>query len=116
MTAEISTNDAACTHGNQHFVPAAAAAAAAAALLQVDCEVGRPKVNYRETIQARAEFNYLHKKQSGGSGEAAAVAIMGQRCIGPGHFSYLAWRYYGNAACSCTLHCCMMLLARLPAG
>jgi len=36
---------------------------------QVDCEVGRPKVNYRETVRRKAEFNYLHKKQSGGSGE-----------------------------------------------
>lgn len=36
--------------------------------VQVDCDVGRPKVNYRETIQRRAEFDYLHKKQSGGSG------------------------------------------------
>jgi len=51
-------------------VVAAAAAAAAAAVIfpQVDCDVGRPKVNYRETIQRRAEFDYLHKKQSGGSG------------------------------------------------
>jgi hypothetical protein len=28
-------------------------------------------VNYRETIQRRAEFDYLHKKQSGGSGARA---------------------------------------------
>ena len=34
--------------------------------MQVDCEVGQPRVNYRETIQSRAEFDYLHKKQSGG--------------------------------------------------
>ncbi|KAF8068404.1 elongation factor G [Scenedesmus sp. PABB004] len=40
---------------------------------KVDCEVGRPKVNYREAIQARAEFNYLHKKQSGGSGQYGKV-------------------------------------------
>ena len=32
----------------------------------MDCEVGQPRVNYRETIQARSEFDYLHKKQSGG--------------------------------------------------
>lgn len=37
-----------------------------AALLQVDCEVGTPRVNYREAIQSRATFDYLHKKQSGG--------------------------------------------------
>jgi elongation factor G len=41
---------------------------------KVDCEVGRPKVNYRETVGQRAEFNYLHKKQSGGSGQFARVA------------------------------------------
>jgi len=41
---------------------------------KVDCEVGRPKVNYRETVSGRAEFNYLHKKQSGGSGQFARVA------------------------------------------
>ncbi|GBF93929.1 elongation factor G [Raphidocelis subcapitata] len=39
----------------------------------VDCDVGRPKVNYRETVRRRAEFNYLHKKQSGGSGQFARV-------------------------------------------
>ena len=32
---------------------------------QVDCEVGKPRVNYRETISKRADFDYLHKKQSG---------------------------------------------------
>jgi elongation factor G len=37
-------------------------------MLQVECEVGKPKVNFRETIRQRAPFNYLHKKQSGGSG------------------------------------------------
>jgi elongation factor G len=41
---------------------------------KVDCEVGRPKVNYRETVTGRGEFNYLHKKQSGGSGQFARVA------------------------------------------
>lgn len=38
---------------------------------KVDCDVGRPKVNYRETVRRRGEFNYLHKKQSGGSGGGA---------------------------------------------
>lgn len=42
---------------------------------QVDCEVGKPKVNFREAIQARAEFNYLHKKQSGGAGECFALLV-----------------------------------------
>jgi elongation factor G len=39
----------------------------------VKLNVGAPRVNYRETVQARAEFNYLHKKQSGGSGQYAGV-------------------------------------------
>jgi len=34
---------------------------------------GRPQVNFRETIRKKAEFNYLHKKQSGGSGQFARV-------------------------------------------
>ncbi len=35
---------------------------------------GAPQVAYRETIGRRAEFNYLHKKQTGGSGQYARVA------------------------------------------
>ncbi len=39
------------------------------------CEVvaGKPQVAYRETIQQRGEFNYTHKKQTGGSGQYAKV-------------------------------------------
>jgi translation elongation factor EF-G len=32
---------------------------------QVEAEVGKPRVNYREAITQRADFDYLHKKQSG---------------------------------------------------
>lgn len=39
----------------------------------VDLEVGAPRVNYRETVQRRANFNYTHKKQSGGAGQFAAL-------------------------------------------
>lgn len=39
----------------------------------VEVKVGEPRVNFRETITSRAEFNYLHKKQSGGSGQFARV-------------------------------------------
>eukprot|EP01040_Poterioochromonas_malhamensis_P000396 gene396-427_t len=39
----------------------------------VECIVGNPSVNYKETITQRAEFNYLHKKQSGGSGQYGRV-------------------------------------------
>lgn len=35
--------------------------------------MGEPRVNYRETITQKAEFNYLHKKQSGGAGQFARV-------------------------------------------
>jgi len=43
---------------------------------EYNCEVvvGQPKVAYRETIQQMAEYDYTHKKQTGGSGQYARVA------------------------------------------
>ncbi len=35
--------------------------------------MGNPTVNYRETIADKVSFNYLHKKQTGGSGQYAKV-------------------------------------------
>lgn len=39
-----------------------------------DIEIGQPKVAYRETITKAVQFNYTHKKQSGGKGQYAKVA------------------------------------------
>lgn len=39
----------------------------------VECVTGSPAVNFKETITTKANFNYLHKKQSGGSGQFARV-------------------------------------------
>ena len=42
----------------------------------VECTVGAPQVSYREAITAKAEIDYTHKKQSGGSGQFARCKIV----------------------------------------
>ncbi len=40
---------------------------------KADVIVGAPQVNYRETIRTEASYDYLHKKQTGGSGQFGQV-------------------------------------------
>jgi elongation factor G len=43
---------------------------------KVDANIGAPQVAFRERPTKRVEHNYVHKKQSGGSGQFAAVTIV----------------------------------------
>jgi elongation factor G len=42
---------------------------------KVDANIGAPQVAYRETITRKAEIDYTHKKQTGGSGQFARVKL-----------------------------------------
>ena len=39
----------------------------------VPIAAGAPQVNYRETIKKMSQYNYIHKKQTGGAGQFAVV-------------------------------------------
>src|SRR5205814_7658090 len=43
---------------------------------KVDANVGAPQVAFRERITRRVEHSYTHKKQTGGTGQFAAVTII----------------------------------------
>jgi len=43
---------------------------------KVEANIGAPQVAYRETITQKAEVEYTHKKQSGGSGQFAKINVV----------------------------------------
>jgi elongation factor G len=43
---------------------------------KVEANVGAPQVAYRETVSKRAEEDYTHKKQTGGSGQFARIKLV----------------------------------------
>jgi elongation factor G len=50
----------------------------------VGANVGKPQVAYRETIRTTAEYDYTHKKQTGGSGQYARTKLRVQPYPGKG--------------------------------
>jgi elongation factor G len=55
---------------------------------KVPVESSPPRVAYRETITRRADFNYTHKKQTGGSGQYGRVAGFLEP-LEEGHYEFL---------------------------
>jgi elongation factor G len=43
---------------------------------KVDANIGAPQVAFRERVTKKAEVDYVHKKQTGGTGQFAAVSIV----------------------------------------
>ncbi|MEX2205567.1 MAG: elongation factor G [Myxococcota bacterium] len=58
---------------------------------EYNCEVetGAPRVAYRECISRKADYNYTHKKQTGGSGQYAKVGGYIEPMPGSDEFEFL---------------------------
>ncbi|MHC4422804.1 MAG: elongation factor G, partial [Planctomycetota bacterium] len=58
---------------------------------EYDCEVetGAPQVAYRETLSQRAEFNYTHRKQTGGAGQFGQIVGYVEPLTDGGDFEFV---------------------------
>ncbi|MCL2790177.1 MAG: elongation factor G [Desulfobulbus sp.] len=56
---------------------------------KAEVAVGAPQVAYRETITQRAEFDYTHKKQTGGSGQYGRVAGFIEPLVEEGEYEFV---------------------------